>query len=124
VTAPFLLYRETCNARLRSDVPRRPGNALNIEVGQPADRCIDKAPREWRGRGVSGFRWLASGGDAFVFGACSSACPRLCSHKDGEVCWWCKDGDAEECPHDRPYPAECPECKAAFIAGVDEAVRT
>jgi hypothetical protein len=26
------------------------------------------------------------------------------------------------CPHGRPYPAECPECKAAFIAGIDAAV--
>lgn len=26
------------------------------------------------------------------------------------------------CPHHRPYPAECPHCKAAFIAGIDAAV--
>jgi hypothetical protein len=52
--------------------PRR-ANALNVEIGQPAPRCRLAWPEEWQGRGSGadlGFRWLASGGDALVFGGC------------------------------------------------------
>ena len=122
LSSPFDTYRLTCGARLVPDLERRPGNALNVEIGQARERCLDKSPAEWAGRGVSGVRWLGSGGSPLVFGVCSPACPRLCSHKDGEFCWWCSAAEGD-CPHDRPYPAECPECKAAFIAGIEVAVK-
>ena len=66
--------REGCRARLQPALERRPCNALNVEIGQPSERCIDRAPAHLRGMGL---RWLASGGDMFVFGRCSFAvCPK------------------------------------------------
>ena len=120
--SPFETYRKTCTARLRMIQERRPVNGLNVEIGGSFDRCLDKTPAAWRGQGVSGVRWLASGGSALVFGICSPACPRLCCHGDGAACWWCSGGDTG-CPHEREFPAECPDCKAAFISGIDAAVK-
>jgi len=69
-----------CSHLVEVDVPRRPANALNVEVGTPLPRCKLKAPEEWRGREPrSGFslviRWLGSGGSPFVLGACTPNCP-------------------------------------------------
>ena len=62
-----------CRSRISFDVSRRPANALNVEIGTPLPRCISKTPAHWRG--MSGIRWLASGGDALVFGPCDGDCP-------------------------------------------------
>lgn len=69
-------FRATCRCRLVPEVERRPGNALNIEIGQPQPRCIEKKPEHWP-ESMSGLRWLASGGNWSVFGLCSFDCPRI-----------------------------------------------
>ena len=92
----FHIYREGCTARLRGEIERRPGNALNVEIGAPIDRCLDKRPHTWHEGSVSGVRWLASGGDPLIFGPCAPTCPRLCAHADGEKCWWCSDLEERE----------------------------
>ncbi len=56
-------------------VERRPGNALNVEIGTPAPRCTLKPPEDWEARGGSVLRWLGSGGSPLVLGNCSSDCP-------------------------------------------------
>jgi hypothetical protein len=57
------------------NVERRPANALCVEIGAPAPRCINKRPEHWAGLGVnSSIRWLASGGSALVFGVCDYCC--------------------------------------------------
>lgn len=66
--------RQECNARIRIPLERRPGNALNVEIGQPADRCIEKRPHHWP-NSMTAIRWLASGGEALVFGCCCPPCP-------------------------------------------------
>jgi hypothetical protein len=66
---------ESCSQRITPEVPRRRGNALNIEVGTPLPRCKLKLPAHWHGSGVSAARWLMSGGDPLVFGICTSPCP-------------------------------------------------
>lgn len=56
---------------------RRPGNALNIEhFVNFSTRCRLKLPEHWTGSGASSLRWLGSGGDPTVFGACTpERCP-------------------------------------------------
>ena len=64
------LSRHCCN-RVECDVPRRPGNVLNIEVGTPAPRCLFRSPD---GRGLT---WYLSGGSVLAYGACEQRhCPR------------------------------------------------
>jgi hypothetical protein len=66
-----------CPHRIELELERRPGNALNVEIGAPAPRCINKRPDHWAKLGVnSSFRWLASGGSALVFGLCTYCCRR------------------------------------------------
>lgn len=67
--------RLTCGAMLTPAFQHRPGNALNVEPIQPMPRCLDKKPETWP-EGASALRWMASGGEAWVFGPCSSNCPR------------------------------------------------
>jgi hypothetical protein len=67
--------RPSCKARIELATPRRRANALNLEVGQPADRCSYKTPAHWP-EGMW-LRWIGSGGDATVLGTCSRDCPRV-----------------------------------------------
>jgi hypothetical protein len=67
--------RETCGASVTPAFQHRPGNALNVEPIQPWARCLDKKPAHWP-EGSSALRWMASGGEAWVFGPCSANCPR------------------------------------------------
>ena len=63
-----------CEYRLALDVERRPGNALNLEVGTPMPRCTGRSPD---GRGLA---WLLSGGSALAYGICAKVkCPRASS---------------------------------------------
>jgi len=65
-----------CPNRIEPELPRRPVNGLNVEVGPPAPRCRRKLPKHWKG--VTAARWLLSGGSPLVFGRCSSSCPSGC----------------------------------------------
>lgn len=73
--ARLAALRESCGAHVSLDVERRPANALNVEIGTPAPRCIDKRPEHWPAN-MGSLRWLASGGSPLVFGPCSAWCPR------------------------------------------------
>jgi len=79
VTVPLPI---ACDSRVTLDVPRRRANALNIEVGTPAPRCLCKPPSHWPVASGMALRWIASGGSALVFGSCSQPCPLLAN---GEV---------------------------------------
>jgi len=68
---------EACSAKVECDLLPRPVNGLNVEMMTPLNRCIEKQPRNWFGRNLSSIRWLASGGDHLVFGACTPNCPRM-----------------------------------------------
>ena len=68
------VVRESCGSRVQPTLERRPGNALNVEIGEPAARCLNKRPDHWPD-GASSLRWLASGGEALVFGTCGGGCP-------------------------------------------------
>lgn len=70
----FSVVRESCGSRVQPELERRPGNALNVEIGQPQARCLNKRPDHWP-ESMSALRWMASGGEALVFGACGGACP-------------------------------------------------
>jgi hypothetical protein len=74
VAQDFESFASACKSRIELDTPRRPGNALNIEIGTPAPRCMNKRPDHW-GESMTAIRWLASGGDALVLGVCSRSCP-------------------------------------------------
>jgi hypothetical protein len=96
---PFIFSAETrasvemmqeCKSRIRIPLARRPGNALNVEIGQPADRCIQKRPHHWP-NSMTAIRWLASGGEALVFGCCCPPCPLDSWSKDSAPV----DGDGE-----------------------------
>lgn len=77
----FDAYSAACPHQLRLALERRPGNALNIEIGQPMPRCRLRAPRHWSGFDPRGTRWLLSGGNGLVFGICSaSSCPLRPNH--------------------------------------------
>jgi hypothetical protein len=70
----FGSYADACPKRIVLPIERRPGNALNVEIGQPMDRCRLRPPSHWP-EGMVG-RWLASGGSALVLGVCCAArCP-------------------------------------------------
>lgn len=61
-----------CGHRMELAVERRPGNALNVEIGAPVPRCNRKSPD---GRGLA---WLLSGGDSLSYGHCTPrACPAI-----------------------------------------------
>ncbi len=69
--------REDCCERLSPPLERRPANALNIEIGQPLERCRLQTPEHWNGVDPRGARWLLSGGSPFVLGVCSvRSCPK------------------------------------------------
>lgn len=68
-------YSATCGARIDPPFQHRRANALNVEPIQPFPRCVDKRPSHWP-HNMTGLRWIASGGEAWVFGMCSSNCPR------------------------------------------------
>lgn len=70
----FRDYAAACPHRIDVPLVRRPGNALNIEIGKPLDRCRLRQPEHWPS-GTAG-RWLASGGSPLVFEPCSlRECP-------------------------------------------------
>jgi hypothetical protein len=75
--AEWLRRAPSCGSRLQSPLLARRGNALNIEIGASAARCLNKRPREWAGRGASALRWIASGGSPFVFGQCNAQCGQI-----------------------------------------------
>jgi hypothetical protein len=63
---------EKCPSRMEPRLERRPGNALNIEIGTPMVRCSRMSPD---GRGLA---WLLSGGSMLAYGHCTSnSCPSL-----------------------------------------------
>lgn len=70
-----------CGHRAQPELERRPANALNIEIGTPAARCLARPPD---GRGVtrdgSTLAWLRSGGSLLAYGRCAPGphCARGC----------------------------------------------
>lgn len=75
-----------CHDRRALEVERRPGNALNVEIGAPVPRCLRQSPD---GRGLA---WLHSGGSVLAYGACSArSCPRAAREREHETgdapCW-------------------------------------
>lgn len=70
----FSVVRESCGSRVQPELERRPANALNVEIGQPQARCLNKRPKHWP-ESMSSLRWIASGGEALVFGCCGGQCP-------------------------------------------------
>jgi hypothetical protein len=73
---PFTRYSSGCPHRIALEVPRRPRNALNVEVGTPLPRCRLRPPTHWPEEAPSVTRWLLSGGSALMLGLCSCrACP-------------------------------------------------
>ena len=81
--AGFKKFADQCRSRIQPPLPRRPANALNIEVAAPAPRCICKRSKHW-GESATGIRWLASGGAALVFGVCSRNCPLLSDNQEAK----------------------------------------
>lgn len=75
LTADFGEFAAGCHDRREVGVPRRPGNALNVEMGAPAPRCMQKSPD---GRGLT---WLMSGGSVLAYGCCANPCPRFAKPK-------------------------------------------
>ena len=64
--------REIGPSLIALGVERRPGNALNVEIGAPVPRCDQRSPD---GRGMA---WLWSGGSALAYGCCSRrSCPKI-----------------------------------------------
>ena len=71
----FAEFKAACGALWHMEVERRPGNALNVEIGAAADRCSLQSPD---GRGLA---WFLSGGSKLAYGTCcASACPRRSEH--------------------------------------------
>jgi hypothetical protein len=70
----FAKFAADCPWRIVADLPRRPANALNVEVGTPLPRCRMKPPEHWGDKAPGAARWLASGGSSLVFGPCSRNC--------------------------------------------------
>lgn len=69
---------EQCHERVGMDLPRRPANALNIEMMQPSVRCRLQTPDHWGSFDYRATRWLWSGGSPLVLGVCAcSSCPQL-----------------------------------------------
>lgn len=74
----FAAFAAECKALKCPDIERRPGNALNVEIGTPHPRCLLKPPD---GRGVTcdggTLDYLRSGGSVFAYGLCEAAtCPK------------------------------------------------
>lgn len=67
----------TCPHLITLRVERRPGNALNVEIGTPQPRCTLKPPEHWAdiSKDATVLRWLGSGGSPLVLGVCSGECP-------------------------------------------------
>jgi hypothetical protein len=79
----FQIYAESCPNLVQLGVQRRPGNALNLEIGAPMPRCKLRPPPSWGPKAPSVARWLMSGGDPLVLGLCSrGACPLKPDHCD------------------------------------------
>lgn len=76
MNADFKAFAARCPHYVETPLERRPGNALNVEIGAPVPRCTLKEPDHWPQKGL-GPRWLFSGGSPLVFGFCSEDCPRL-----------------------------------------------
>lgn len=66
--------KESCPHFIEVRAEKRPANALNVEVGQPAHRCTLKTP--WNGQ-IDALRWLYSGGSPLVLGCCDAKCPAI-----------------------------------------------
>lgn len=73
----WMEIHSSCACRIEIAMPRRPANALCIEIMEPMPHCTSKIPAHWTGRGASALRWLASGGSPLVLGRCSPNCPRV-----------------------------------------------
>lgn len=71
-----------CPYRIQPPIIRRPGNALNIEIGKPLPRCRLKTPKNWGDADPTASRWINSGGTPEIFGTCLGNCPR---RKEGEI---------------------------------------
>lgn len=71
----FSVVRETCPSRRELAVERRPGNALNVEIGAAVPRCVERRPDHWPDA-MSSQRWIGSGGSLLVFGLCVGECPK------------------------------------------------
>jgi hypothetical protein len=74
VGGPRISSPNECQFRERTEIIRRPANALNIEIGAPADRCLMRPPGGWR-EGRSNMAWLLSGGSVLSYGLCCGECP-------------------------------------------------
>lgn len=74
--------RASCVYKIALGIPRRPANALCVEIMEPLPRCTLKLPSHWTGTGASALRWLGSGGSPLVLGRCSANCPRI--YEDAE----------------------------------------
>lgn len=78
----FVAFAANCDARIQPALERRPGNALNVEIGLPSARCTLRTPDHWP-ESVGAGRWLLSGGSPLVLGCCTRAgCPRWTSGAD------------------------------------------
>lgn len=71
----FATYAAACPHRMTLPIPRRPANALNIEIGAPHARCRLKTPKHWGDVDYRAVRWLMSGGSPLVLGHCTGNCP-------------------------------------------------
>ena len=67
----FAELRPLCPDARTGPLLRRPGNALNVEIGAPMMRCLQRSPD---GRGLA---WMMSGGSLLAYGLCTpGGCPR------------------------------------------------
>lgn len=66
-----------CRFRVEAPLERRPANALNLEIGQPAARCTLRYPEHWPDGMV--LRWLGSGGSPLVLGVCAGSALPVCA---------------------------------------------
>lgn len=70
-------FAPVCPDFVAPSLERRPGNALNLEVGAPMRRCRQRTPESWGDADPGARRWLHSGGSPLVLGLCSGrSCPR------------------------------------------------
>jgi hypothetical protein len=75
----FIQIMAGCKYRHQLPVERRPGNALNVEIGAPLPRCTQKPPD---GRGVTRdggtLDYWRNGGSMLAYGLCEAdSCPEL-----------------------------------------------
>lgn len=64
-----------CPSRVQPAVERRPANALNVEIGTPMARCLERSPD---GRGLV---WWMSGGSVLAYGVCTQRACCRCAKK-------------------------------------------